>query len=113
MAMAVSVGFIGVGNMGNPMAYNVLKAPFAMTVFDMNPKATENLVQAGAKRAGSAREVVDNSEIVFTSLPASPDVEAGYLHPGGLGERAKGGPTPLHLSGGLPSAPAKAQPPPQ
>ena len=61
--MAVSVGFIGVGNMGNPMAANVLKA-FPMTVFDANPKAMENLFQAGAKRAGSAREVVESSAIV-------------------------------------------------
>ena len=53
-----------------------------MIVFDMNPKAMENLIQAGAKRAGSAREVVESAEIVFTSLPASPDVEAIYLEPG-------------------------------
>ena len=48
--MALSVGFIGVGNMGNPMAGNVLKTGFPMTVFDKNSKAMENLVQAGAKR---------------------------------------------------------------
>src|SRR5262245_63678713 len=84
-----NVGFIGVGNMGNPMAYNVLKAPNPMIVFDMNPKAMENLIQAGAKRAGSPREVVENSEIVFTSLPASPDVEAVYLEPGGLVDRSE------------------------
>ena len=36
--MSVPVGFIGVGNMGNPMAFNVLKAGFSMTVFDTNPK---------------------------------------------------------------------------
>ena len=47
--MAVSVGFIGVGNMGNPMAGNVLKSGFPMTVFDKNPKAMENLLQGGAK----------------------------------------------------------------
>src|SRR3989454_4376463 len=110
MAMAVSVGFIGVGNMGNPMAYNVLKAPFPMTVFDMNPKATENLVQAGAKRAGSAREVVENSEIVFTSLPASPDVEAVYLEPGGLVDQAKPGTILIALSSVLPSTPRKIEP---
>ncbi|HEX9419364.1 MAG TPA: NAD(P)-binding domain-containing protein, partial [Methylomirabilota bacterium] len=52
--MALSVGFIGVGNMGNPMAGNVLKASFPMTVFDMNPKAMENLIEAGARRARSA-----------------------------------------------------------
>ena len=53
--MATSVGFIGVGNMGNPMAANVLKAGFPMTVFDLNPKAMENLVKAGAKAAVGAR----------------------------------------------------------
>ena len=51
--MAVSVGFIGVGNMGNPMASNILKNGFKMKVFDKVPKAMENLVQAGAQRAAS------------------------------------------------------------
>ncbi|HEV2057398.1 MAG TPA: NAD(P)-dependent oxidoreductase [Methylomirabilota bacterium] len=108
--MAVSVGFIGVGNMGNPMAGNVLKALFPMTVFDTNPKAMENLVEAGARRAGSAREVVDQSEIVLTSLPASPDVEAMYLEPGGLVERAKPGTILIDLSSVLPSTPRKIEP---
>src|SRR5467141_2651619 len=107
--MATSVGFIGVGNMGNPMAGNVLKA-FPMTVFDLSPQAMENLVQAGAKRAGSAREVVENSEIVLTSLPASPDVEAVYLEPGGLVERAKAGTILIDLSSVLPSTPRKIEP---
>src|SRR5713101_7950498 len=108
--MALSVGFIGVGNMGNPMAGNILKAPFPMTVFDTNPKAMENLVTAGAKRAGSAREVVDHSEIVLTSLPASPDVEAMYLGPGGLVESAKPGTILIDLSSVLPSTPKKIEP---
>ena len=108
--MAISVGFIGVGNMGNPMAGNVVKAGFPMTVFDTNPKAMENLVQAGARRAGSAREVVEQSEIVLTSLPASPDVEASYLEPGGLVERAKPGTILIDLSSVLPSTPRKIEP---
>ena len=108
--MAVSVGFIGVGNMGNPMAGNVVKAGFPMAVFDTNPKAMENLVQAGARRAGSAREVVEQSEIVLTSLPASPDVEASYLEPGGLVERAKPGTILIDLSSVLPSTPRKIEP---
>lgn len=108
--MALSVGFIGVGNMGNPMAANVLKAGFPMTVFDMNPKAMENLVQGGARRAGSAAEVVDASQVVLTSLPASPDVEAIYLEPGGLVERAKPGTILIDLSSVLPSTPRKIEP---
>jgi 3-hydroxyisobutyrate dehydrogenase len=108
--MATSVGFIGVGNMGNPMAMNVLKTPFPMTVFDMSPQAMENLVQAGARRAGSAREVVESSEIVLTSLPASPDVEKVFLEPGGLVERAKPGTILIDLSSVLPSTPKKIEP---
>jgi 3-hydroxyisobutyrate dehydrogenase len=108
--MATSVGFIGVGNMGNPMAANVLKAGFPMTVFDLNPKAMENLVKAGAKAAGSAAEVVERSEIVLTSLPASPDVEKAYLDPGGLVERAKSGTILIDLSSVLPSTPRKIEP---
>ena len=64
--MAASVGFIGVGNMGNPMAYNVLKAGFAMLVYDKNPQAMENLLQAGARGAASVHEVVTQSEITLT-----------------------------------------------
>jgi 3-hydroxyisobutyrate dehydrogenase len=108
--MTVSVGFIGVGNMGNPMAGNVLKAGFPMTVFDKHPPAMENLVQAGAHRAGSAREVIERSEIVLTCLPASPDVEAAYLEPGGLVELAKPGMILVDLSSVLPSTPRKIEP---
>jgi 2-hydroxymethylglutarate dehydrogenase len=108
--MSVPVGFIGVGNMGNPMAFNVLKAGFSMTVFDTNPKAMENLLQAGARRAGSAREAVEQSEILLTSLPASLDVEASYLEPGGLVERAKPGTILIDLSSVLPSTPRKIEP---
>jgi 3-hydroxyisobutyrate dehydrogenase-like beta-hydroxyacid dehydrogenase len=108
--MALSVGFIGVGNMGNPMAGNVLKGGFAMTVHDKNPKAMENLVQAGARSAGSAREVVEASEIVLTCLPASPDVEALYLEAGGLIDLARPGTILIDLSSVLPSTPRKLEP---
>jgi 3-hydroxyisobutyrate dehydrogenase len=108
--MTASVGFIGVGNMGNPMAANVLKAGFAMTVFDRHPPAMENLVQAGARRAASAREAVERSEIVLTCLPASPDVEAVYLDPGGLVECAKPGTILIDLSSVLPSTPRAIEP---
>ena len=108
--MATSVGFIGVGNMGNPMASNVLKAGFPMIVYDRNPQAMENLLQAGAQRAASAREVVEGSEIVLTSLPASPDVEAVYLEPGGLVDSATPGTMLIDLSSVLPSTPRKIEP---
>jgi 3-hydroxyisobutyrate dehydrogenase len=108
--MAISIGFIGVGNMGNPMASNVLKAGFPMVVYDRNPQAMENLIQAGAQRADSAREVGERSEITLTSLPASPDVEAVYLDPGGLVEGAAPGTILIDLSSVLPSTPRKIEP---
>lgn len=108
--MTLVTGFIGVGNMGNPMAFNVLKAGFAMTVFDVNTRAMENLIQAGARKAGSAPEVVDGADIVLTSLPASPDVEAVYLEPGGLVDRARPGTILVDLSSVLPSTPKKIEP---
>src|SRR5919197_5437602 len=105
--MAISVGFIGVGNMGNPMAANVLKAGFPMVVYDKNPKATENLVAGGAKRGASAKDVVDQCDVVMTCLPASPDVEALYLASGGLVDCAKPGAVLIDLSSVLPSTPRK------
>ena len=108
--MTVSVGFIGVGNMGNPMAANVLKAGFPLTVFDKNPTAMENLVQAGAKRAASTRDVADAAEIVMTCLPASPDVEDLYLSPGGLVACARPGTILIDLSSVLPSTPRQLEP---
>jgi 3-hydroxyisobutyrate dehydrogenase len=108
--MSVSVGFIGVGNMGNPMATNVLKAGFPMTVFDKHAPAMQNLVDLGARRAGSAREVAAQSEVVMSCLPASPDVEALYLEPGGLIESAKAGSVLIDLSSVLPSTPRKLEP---
>ena len=108
--MALSVGFIGVGNMGNPMAGNILKAGFPMAVFDLNPKAMANLVEAGARRADSALAALEGADVVLTSLPASPDVEAMYLDAGGLVERAKPGTILIDLSSVLPSTPRKIEP---
>lgn len=108
--MAVSVGFIGVGNMGNPMASNVLKAGFPMVVYDKNPQAMENLLRAGARGAASIQEVVTQSEITLTSLPASMDVEAVYLQPGGLVDSAQPGALLIDLSSVLPSTPRKIEP---
>jgi 2-hydroxymethylglutarate dehydrogenase len=108
--MATTVGFIGVGNMGNPMALNVLKAGFPMTVFDMRAAAMKNLVDAGARAAGSPREVVERAEITLTSLPASPDVEAVFLDTGGLVDSAKPGSILIDLSSVLPSTPRKIEP---
>jgi 3-hydroxyisobutyrate dehydrogenase len=108
--MAVSVGFIGVGNMGNPMAGNVLKAGFPMTVFDKSTKAMENLVKGGAKAAASVDDVVKAADVILTCLPMSPDVEGLYLGAGGLIEKARPGTILIDLSSVLPSTPRKLEP---
>jgi 2-hydroxymethylglutarate dehydrogenase len=91
------------------MASNVLKH-FPLTVFDKNPKAFANLVEAGAKAARSAKDVADGCDVVMTCLPASPDVEALYLDRGGLVESAKPGTILIDLSSVLPSTPRKIEP---
>lgn len=106
--MAISVGFIGVGNMGNPMAMNVLtKGRCALTVYDLNASAMGNLVAAGAKAARSVAEVAGACEVVMTCLPGSPEVEAIYLSPGGVLELARPGSALVDLSSVLPSTPRK------
>ena len=107
--MATSVGFIGLGNMGNPMALNVLKNGFALTVFDKNDRAMDNLVAAGAKAAESARQVLERAEVVLTCLPGSPEVEGLYLGGGGLVELAEKGSALVDLSSVLPSTPRRLE----
>ena len=108
--MTVKVGFIGLGNMGNPMAGNVLKKGFSLTVFDKNPAAMANLVAAGAVAGKSASHVAEAAEVILTCLPGSPDVEALYIGPGALIESTKPGSVLVDMSSVLPSTPRKLQP---
>jgi len=107
--MAVSVGFIGLGNMGNPMAANVLKNGFPLRVYDKNAKAMENLMQSGAKAASSARDVVEQCEVVLTCVPGSPESEELYLSAGGVIDAAKAGNVLVDMSSVLPSTPRKLE----
>src|SRR5690606_8616669 len=108
--MSVTVGFIGLGNMGNPMAGNVLKQGFSLTVFDKNPAAMKNLVEAGANAAASPREVADKAEVVLTCLPGSPEVEELYLGAEGLVACTRPGNVLVDMSSVLPSTPRKIEP---
>lgn len=78
------IAFIGLGNMGGPMAQNLLKAGHRLTVFDLSPAAIQTLADAGANTAASAREAVSNADIVISMLPASRHVEGLYLGENGL-----------------------------
>jgi 3-hydroxyisobutyrate dehydrogenase len=73
------IGFIGLGNMGGPMARNLVAAGHAVTAFDLVPEATEQARKDGATTAGSAREVVVGADFVISMLPAGRHVEGLYL----------------------------------
>src|SRR5262245_66528788 len=78
------VGFIGLGNMGLPMAQNLLKADFAVTGFDLNAQATEKLTASGGNRAHSLADACKDAEVVITMLPAGEQVREVYLGDGGV-----------------------------
>lgn len=78
------VGFIGLGTMGEPMARNVLRGGFPLTVYDRRSEPVQRLVQVGASAGASPQDVAERSDIVITMLPDSPDVEAVVLGPEGV-----------------------------
>jgi 3-hydroxyisobutyrate dehydrogenase len=74
-----NVAFIGLGNMGGPMATNLLKAGHAVVVFDLSPTACEQMRAAGAAVASSATEAAVGKDYVVSMLPAGKHVAATYL----------------------------------
>jgi len=85
------VGFIGLGVMGKPMALNLMKAGFSLTVKSRSRGPVDEVVAAGAVEAASPREVAEKSDIVITMLPNSPEVREICLGSGGIIEAAKRG----------------------
>ena len=80
----MNVGFIGLGIMGASMASNVQKAGHALIVHDLRAEAAKPHLASGATWAASPREVAEASEVVLTSLPGPPEVEAVALGEQGL-----------------------------
>jgi 3-hydroxyisobutyrate dehydrogenase-like beta-hydroxyacid dehydrogenase len=100
--MAETVGFIGLGNIGNPMARQVLGAGFPLVAYDLRPEALDRLVQAGAEPATSPREVASRASKICLSLPISPIVEQVCLGPDGIIEGAAAGTVVIDLTSGNP-----------
>ncbi|WP_084218011.1 3-hydroxyisobutyrate dehydrogenase [Xanthomonas hortorum] len=78
------IAFIGLGNMGGPMAANLIKAGHQLRVFDLVPAALDAAAAAGAHAAGSAHDTLADAEIVISMLPASRHVEGLYLGEAGI-----------------------------
>jgi 3-hydroxyisobutyrate dehydrogenase len=85
-----SIAFIGVGNMGGPMARNLLKSEHALTAFDLSEQVLEPVVKAGASKAPSANEAVKGADVVITMLPAGQHVRSVYLDNAILAHAKKG-----------------------
>ncbi len=77
-------GFIGLGIMGKPMARNLLKAGYQLVVYDINKEAVKEIVEAGAEEGKSSADVAQQSDIIITMLPNSPEVEQVVLGPDGI-----------------------------
>ena len=106
----MKVGFIGLGNMGGPMAQNVARAGYQMTVYDLRQSAMDALVEMGASAARSCAEVAAASDVVFTSLPGPPEMEAASIGKGGVLEGIAPGAVYVDLTTNRPSLVRRIEP---
>lgn len=97
------VGFIGLGNMGNPMARNLLNAGYDLTIHDVCCEAGHNLEAAGAHWEDNPESVAAVSEIVLTSLPGPREVESVVLDDDGVFAGLSDGFTYIDLSTNSPA----------
>ena len=82
--MADTIGFIGLGVMGRPMAKNLIKAGHPLVVYNRSRGAVDEVVAAGAKAAASPAEVARQATIIITMVPDTPDVELVIAGPDGV-----------------------------
>jgi len=94
----MKVGFIGLGTMGASMAANLQKSQHRLVVNDARKDAVEAHIGAGAEWADTPRAVAEQCDVVFTSLPGPPEVEAVVFGEGGLLEGAHPGMAYFDLS---------------
>lgn len=89
--MSSTIGFIGLGLMGRPMAANLLKAGYSVVVHNRSRPAVDALAAAGATAASSPREVAGQCDVVITCVPDAPDVERVVLGEDGIASGARPG----------------------
>jgi 2-hydroxy-3-oxopropionate reductase len=93
-----TIGFIGLGIMGKPMAKNLVAAGHTLVVHDIVEEPVAELVSAGASAAASPKEVAERCEIIITMLPNSPEVEEVVLGKNGVIEGIKSGAIVVDMS---------------
>lgn len=74
-----TIAFIGLGNMGAPMAENLLSAGYELSVYDLSKDATQRLQQSGARVADSPKDAANNAQVIISMLPAGKHVQSVYL----------------------------------
>jgi len=92
------IGFIGVGIMGKPMAKNLIDAGYKLIAYDIVEKALNEVVEHGAERGTSPKNVTENSDIIITMLPNSPDVKKAVLGENGVIEGIREGQILIDMS---------------
>ena len=92
------VGFIGLGLMGKPMARNLMRAGYPLTIHNRSRGAVDELAAEGATPATSPKEVAEQVDVVITCLPDSPDVEQVTLGSNGITEGGRSGLTVIDMS---------------
>ena len=102
--MDKTVGFVGLGIMGKPMAINLVKAGYKVYGFDLNKGSIEALQAAGGMGCGSIREVTEQCGLIITMLPNSPHVKQAVLGEGGIASSAKPGTLIVDMSSIAPGA---------
>ena len=93
-----TIGFIGLGHMGGPMALNLVKAGYNLKVFDLVPAALKALVDAGATATPSAMDAANDVDVLITMLPSSPHVKQLYIGEGALLQNISGRPLIIDCS---------------
>ncbi|MCO7174887.1 2-hydroxy-3-oxopropionate reductase [Sporolactobacillus kofuensis] len=96
--MEKTIGFIGLGIMGKPMARNLIRANYSLMVHDLNRSAVDELVQLGASAASSAKEVAENCKVIITMLPKGQHVKMVALGSNGIIEGAQPGTIVIDMS---------------
>ena len=97
------IGFIGTGNIGQPMAANLVRAGHELRVFDLDARRTEALIELGAEPASSVLDIAETCPTIMTSLPGPLEVEQVLLGDAGILAGARERTIHVDLSTNLPS----------
>lgn len=92
------IGFIGIGIMGKPMAKNLIDAGYKLIAYDIVEKALDEIVAYGTERGSSPKDIAENSEIILTMLPNSPQVKEVVLGENGVIEGVREGQILIDMS---------------